>query len=48
MQHVMVRYRVQPDRVAENEALVRAVYDELRAQRARRASLRDVPRATTA
>jgi hypothetical protein len=27
----MVRYRVQPDRVAENEQLVRAVYDELAA-----------------
>jgi hypothetical protein len=26
---VMVRYQVEPDRVAENEALVRAVYDEL-------------------
>jgi hypothetical protein len=26
---VMVRYRVKPDRVAENEELVRAVYDEL-------------------
>jgi hypothetical protein len=25
----MVRYKVKPDRVAENEALVRAVYDEL-------------------
>ncbi len=30
MQRVMVRYRVQPDRVAENEALVAAVYEELR------------------
>jgi hypothetical protein len=29
MPHVMVRYRVHPDRVAENEQLVRAVYDEL-------------------
>lgn len=29
MPHVMVRYRVRPDRVAENEELVRAVYDEL-------------------
>jgi hypothetical protein len=29
MPHVMVRYRVHPDRVAENEELVRAVYDEL-------------------
>jgi hypothetical protein len=27
----MVRYRVHPDRVAENEQLVRAVYDELAA-----------------
>jgi hypothetical protein len=25
----MVRYKVKPDRVEENEALVRAVYDEL-------------------
>lgn len=31
MPHVMVRYRVQPERVAENEALVRAVYEELAA-----------------
>lgn len=31
MAHVMVRYRVYPDRVAENEELVRAVYDELAA-----------------
>jgi hypothetical protein len=29
MRQVMVRYRVKPDRVAENEELVRAVYDEL-------------------
>ena len=29
MRHVMVRYRIKPDRVAENEALVRAVYEEL-------------------
>jgi hypothetical protein len=29
MRQVMVRYKVKPDRVAENEALVRAVYDEL-------------------
>ena len=29
MPQVMVRYRVHPDRVAENEELVRAVYDEL-------------------
>jgi hypothetical protein len=29
MRRVMVRYRVKPDRAAENEALVRAVYDEL-------------------
>jgi hypothetical protein len=26
---VMVRYRVKPDRVAENEELVKAVYEEL-------------------
>jgi hypothetical protein len=26
----MVRYKVKPDRAAENEELVRAVYDELR------------------
>ena len=31
MPQVMVRYRVYPDRVAENERLVRAVYDELAA-----------------
>ena len=31
MRQVMVRYKVKPDRVAENEALVRAVYEELRA-----------------
>ena len=29
MGQVMVRYKVKPDRVAENEELVRAVYDEL-------------------
>jgi hypothetical protein len=29
MPQVMVRYRVHPDRVAENEQLVRDVYDEL-------------------
>jgi hypothetical protein len=29
MRRVMVRYKVKPDRVAENEELVRAVYDEL-------------------
>lgn len=29
MHQVMVRYKVKPDRVAENEALVRAVYEEL-------------------
>jgi hypothetical protein len=29
MRRVMVRYRVSPDRAAENESLVRAVYDEL-------------------
>jgi hypothetical protein len=31
MRQVMVRYRVAADRAAENEALVRAVYDELEA-----------------
>ena len=29
MRRVMVRYRVKPDRAAENEELVRAVYEEL-------------------
>ena len=29
MKRTIVRYRVKPDRVAENEALVRAVYAEL-------------------
>jgi L-rhamnose mutarotase len=29
MRRVMVRYKVKPDRAAENAALVRAVYDEL-------------------
>jgi hypothetical protein len=29
MHQVMVRYQVKPDRVAENEELVRAVYEEL-------------------
>jgi hypothetical protein len=29
MRQVMVRYELEPDRVAENEALVRAVYEEL-------------------
>jgi hypothetical protein len=29
MKRVMVRYRVKPEHVAENEALVRDVYDEL-------------------
>jgi hypothetical protein len=29
MRRVMVRYRVKPERVDENEALVRAVYEEL-------------------
>jgi hypothetical protein len=31
VRRVIVRYKVKPDRVAENEALVRAVYDELAA-----------------
>ena len=38
MRQVIVRYKVKPDRVAENEALVRAVYDEL--HRAEPAGLR--------
>src|SRR6266511_2018419 len=29
MKHVIVRYRVKPERAAENEELVRAVYTEL-------------------
>ncbi len=33
MRSVMVRYRVKPDRVAENERLIEAVYDELRSTR---------------
>ena len=41
MRQVMVRYRVKPDRVEENERLVRAVYEELRSDGAHRASLRD-------
>lgn len=38
MRYVMVRYRVKPDRVDENEALVRGVYEEL--QRAQPAGFR--------
>jgi len=30
MRQVLVRYRVKPERVEENEELVRAVYEELR------------------
>jgi hypothetical protein len=30
MRQVMVRYKVKPERVEENEHLVRAVYDEIR------------------
>ena len=30
MRQVMVHYTVKPERVDENEALVRAVYDEIR------------------
>jgi hypothetical protein len=37
MRRVMVRYKVKPDRATENEALVRAVYEEL--QRTRPAGL---------
>jgi hypothetical protein len=29
MKRVMVRYKVKPDRAAENEELIRAVYEEL-------------------
>jgi hypothetical protein len=29
MRRVMVRYRVKPDQAAKNDALIRAVYDEL-------------------
>ena len=38
MNEVIVRYKVKPDRVAENVGLVRAVYDEL--ERAKPAGLR--------
>lgn len=38
MRRVMVRYKVRPERAAENEELVGAVYDELR--RTRPAGLR--------
>jgi hypothetical protein len=33
MRRVMVRYRVKPDRIEENEELVRAVYEELSSTR---------------
>lgn len=33
MKHVMVRYRVKPERAAENEELVREVYAELHSTR---------------
>jgi hypothetical protein len=33
VKRVMVQYKVRPDRVAENEELVRAVYDELQRTR---------------
>jgi hypothetical protein len=33
MRQVMVRYKVKPERVAENEQLVRAVYEELQRTR---------------
>ena len=48
MRHVMVRYKVKPDRVAENEALVRAVYEELARSAARRASATRRSGSTTA
>jgi hypothetical protein len=38
MKRIMVRYKVKPDRVAENEELVRAVYAEL--ERTKPAELR--------
>ena len=31
MTQVLVRYKIRPEHAAENEPLVRAVYDELRA-----------------
>ena len=40
MRQVMVRYKVKPDRVEENEQLVRAVYDELAAPAAGSATRR--------
>ena len=40
MNQVIVRYRVKPDRAAENVELVRAVYDEL--ERTKPAGLRYV------
>ncbi len=43
MRRVMVRYKVKPDRVAENEELVRAVYDELQRTEPAGLQLRDVP-----
>jgi len=33
MKHVIVRYKVKPERAAENEELVRAVYAELHQER---------------
>ena len=33
MGSTMIRYKVRPDRAAENEALVRAVYEQLRRER---------------
>ena len=36
MNQVIVRYKVKPDRAAENVELVRAVYDELERPRWRR------------
>ena len=41
MKH-MIRYKLKPDRVAENERLSRAVYDALHRQRPAGAALRDV------
>ncbi len=48
MRQVMVRYKVKPERVEENEALVRAVYEELAAAAAGRASATRRSASTTA
>ena len=48
MRRVMVRYKVKPERAAENEELVRAVYEELQRTAPDGLQLRDVPRSRTA